>query len=291
MPGRVVPVPIDKKEAGVINILLVGRHGGNTDSMIIANINTNKGIVSLISIPRDIYFNGRKINSANYYYGMGELKRQLGIVTGLHVDHYMIIDMYAFIEVIDLMGGIDFYVHKPIVDPTYKTFDNGEWSTLNYQRGEYHLSGVQALRLARSRHTSSDFARAERQQDIIVSIKNKASSLGAGDAGKIAYMISAILKRTQTDMPYKTMMSYLLRFKNYNTHANGVLSTSNVLKSKSQTLELKEDEKPEKCYKKLPNANRVIEIKCSVRFEGQYILIPREDWNTVRWYVRKMLQD
>lgn len=289
MPGNVAPVPIDRKEAGVINVLLAGKHGENFDSMIIANINTNKGVVGLISIPRDIFFNGRKINSAGYYYGIEELKRQLGIVAGLHIDHYMIIDMYAFIEVIDLMGGIDIYMYEPLVDPTYKTFDNGEWGTLDYQRGEYHLSGVQALRLARSRATSSDFARAERQQDIIVSIKNKANSLGAGDAGRIAYMISAILKRTQTDMSYKTMMSYALRFKNYSAQTKGSLSTFNVLKSETQIAELKEDEEEEKCYKKLPNANRVIEIKCAPRFEGQYILVPREDWNTVRWYVRKIL--
>ncbi len=269
----------------------MGKHGENFDSMIIANINTNKGTVGLISIPRDIYFNGRKINSASNYYGIGELKRQLGIITGLHINHYMIIDMYAFIEVIDLMGGINFYVHEPLVDPTYKTFDNGEWSTLDYQRGEYHLSGVQALRLARSRSTSSDFARAERQQNIIVSIKNKANSLGAGDAGSIAYMISAILKRTNTDMSYKTMMSYALRFKNYSAQTKGSLSTFNVLKSETQTVELEEDNEEEKCYKKLPSANRVIEIKCAPRFDGQYILVPRVDWNSVRWYVRKMLSN
>lgn len=288
MDKELPPVAINRKSSKILNILLVGKHGGNFDTMIIANINMNKGIVNLLSVPRDIFINGRKINSAYVYYGMGELKRQLGIVTGLHIDHYMIIDMYAFIEVVDLMGGINVYLDRPLIDPTYKTFDNGEWGTLNYSRGEHYLSGVQALRIARSRHTSSDFSRSERQQVILKSVKKKVNSLGINSINTIPNMIKSVLNKTVTDMNYKTVLTYILRFKNYSIKMNGTLSTSNVLKSKKQTAEAPEGSE-ERCYKKLPNVNKTIEIECAKRYEGQYILLPIKDWNAVRWYVKNLI--
>ena len=103
-----------------------------------------------------------------------ELKKVLSDMTGYKLDKYILIDMYAFIDVIDLIGGIDVHLDKAVIDPTYRTVDDGVVGTLHYEPGDYHLGGVEALRLARSRHTSSDFARAERQQLIIESIQNKA---------------------------------------------------------------------------------------------------------------------
>lgn len=266
--------------------------------MIIANINKTSKKIKLISVPRDTFFNGRKLNSAYFHYGADELRRELGIITGLYIDHYMIIDMYAFIEVIDLMGGVDVYLANDLVDPTYKTFDNGEWGTLDYKKGELHLSGVQVLRLARSRHTSSDFARAERQHEIIKGIKNRIKSLNIGDSKKITEMAKVVLNKTKSNISLKTAVSYIFQFRNFKLETSGVLSTANVLTHEIQITEEKtdspwiinKDEKTEKCYQQLPNTKRVIEIKCAPKFEGQYILVPRKDWNTVRWYVHQLIK-
>jgi len=282
-------VAINQKIPNTLNILLAGKHGGNLDTLIIAHINIARQRVALISVPRDIFINGRKINSAYNYYGISELKRELGLITGLYINHYVIIDMYAFIDVIDLIGGINVYLPAPLIDPTYKTFDNGEWGTLYYEKGEHHLSGVQALRLARSRNTSSDFARAERQHLILSAIKNKVNSLNVGDANKVRKIIGVVLSKTETDLSLKTAISYILRFKNYPIKTGGVLNTFNVLKSETTTAEPPDEEKQEKCYRQLPYANQVVEIQCAPRIEGMYILLPREDWNAVRWYVRRLL--
>ena len=51
--------------------------------------------------------------------------------------------------------------------------DNGEWSTLNYPKGTYRLNGVEALRIARSRHGSNDFDRSHRQQLILEAFMNR----------------------------------------------------------------------------------------------------------------------
>ncbi|MCK5610335.1 LCP family protein, partial [Candidatus Pacearchaeota archaeon] len=156
---------------------MAGRQGNNVDTMILAQVNMGKKKVTLLSIPRDIFFNGRKINRAYYFYGIDELKRELSIVTGYHVDHHVLIEMRAFSDMIDYLNGIYVYLEEPLIDPSYKTFDYGEWGTLFYPKGYHHLSGVQTLRVARSRGTTSDFSRAKRQQAILVGSKNKLKNL------------------------------------------------------------------------------------------------------------------
>ena len=250
--------------------------------------------VTLLSIPRDIFFNGRKINSAYYFYGIDELKRELSIVTGYHVDHHVLIEMRAFSDMIDYLNGIYVYLEEPLIDPSYKTFDYGEWGTLFYPKGYHHLSGVQTLRVARSRGTTSDFSRAKRQQAILVGIKNKLKNLSFGDAGRLSRIIQATLRRVKTDMSLKEMLSYYLRFKDYEIRKGYVLTTKNVLKSKHQKQPNPKDKNDEggseKCYQKLPTTQRVIEIKCARVFVGQYVLEPKKDWNAVRWYIKSIFE-
>jgi LCP family protein required for cell wall assembly len=258
--------------------------------MIVAQVNIPKKQITLLSVPRDIFFNGRKINSAHYYYGIDELKRQLAIITGYHIDRYVLIDMSAFADMIDYLYGIYVYLEEPLIDPSYKTFDFGEWETLYYEKGTHHLSGVQALRVARSRGTTSDFSRAKRQQAILVGIKNKLKRLSVNDVGRISRIIQVALKKVQTNMELKELLSYYLRFKDYTIRKGYVLTTRNVLKYKYQTLPEEGDE-PEKCYKQLLGSQKVIEIKCAPLYVGQYILLPEKDWNAVRWYVKGIFEN
>ena len=258
--------------------------------MILAQVNILKKYITLLSIPRDIFFNGRKLNSAYYYYGIDELKRELSIITGYHIDHYILIDMQAFADMIDYLNGINVYLEEPLIDPSYKTFDYGEWGTLYYPKGTHHLSGVQTLRVARSRSTTSDFSRAKRQQAILVGIKNKLKKLSVGDIGKLSKIIRIAIRKVKTDINLKKILSYYLRFKDYEIRKGYVLNTKNVLKSKHQTPpDLGEE--PEKCYKQLSGSQRVIKIKCALRYVGQYILLPRKDWNAVRWYVKNIFEN
>ena len=290
LPDNIETVHPNRTVSDVLTILVAGKQGGNVDAMILAQVNIVKKHVTLLSIPRDIFFNGRKINSAYYYYGIDELKRELAIISGYHVDHYILIDMQAFADMIDYLHGINVYLEEPLIDPGYKTFDYGEWGTLYFSRGIHHLSGIQTLRVARSRSTSSDFARAKRQHAILMGIKNKLKTLSIRDVGKISKIIRIALKKTETDMNLKEILSYYLRFKDYTVRKGYVLSTANVLKYKSQTLP-DPDEELEKCYKQIPGSKRIIQIQCAPVFEGQYILLPRKDWNAVRWYVKNIFEN
>ncbi len=67
------------------------------------------------------------------------------------------------------MGGIDICNTKLIEDAGYRWMDGRRGFTL--EPGRYHMDGATALAYARSRHGSSDFARAKRQQQILSAVR------------------------------------------------------------------------------------------------------------------------
>lgn len=275
-----------KKVAGQLNVLVAGKHGELVDTMIFANINPEKQRITLVSVPRDLYYNGRKINSIYHFYGMDELKRALSFVTGYEVDKYILIDMYAFIDVIDLVGGVDVHLDQPVIDPTYKTFDGGKWGTLFYRPGDHHLSGKQALRLARSRHTSSDFARSERQHLILAALKKKAQNFGFGDAATLSKIAESVLSKTTTDISLADALSYYFRYQNYEVNGGHVISSGNVLMSKYTG-----DSKRAACASAPASGEGEQKPDCSSIDRGAYILLPRnENWNSVRWYFHQIIE-
>jgi polyisoprenyl-teichoic acid--peptidoglycan teichoic acid transferase len=271
---------------GTFNILIAGKHGNLVDTMILAHLDEAKGTVRMVSVPRDLHYNGRKINSFPFYYGMPELKTVLTNMTGYEVDKYILIDMYAFIDVIDLIGGIDISLERPVVDPTYRTVDDGVVGTLSYQPGDYHLGGKEALRLARTRHTSSDFARAERQQMIIESIQSKAQNFGFGDADTLYEIAKTVLDKTETDVTLEEAISYYFKYQNYSVESNAVMSSGNVLFSPPYITMAN-------CQSNIAAAEAAGEAKPACENENHaYILIPRnEDWNLIKWFFRQNFEE
>ncbi|MDP2625071.1 MAG: LCP family protein, partial [Candidatus Peregrinibacteria bacterium] len=231
LPSSVVVQSEVIETADEINILIAGKHGGNVDTMIFTNVDTINQKVTMISIPRDLYYNSRKINSVYYSYGMDELTRELSDITGRRIDKYILVDMYVFIDLVDLVGGIDVILEEDLVDPTYKTYDNGVAGTLYYPAGEHHFTGVQALRIARSRHTTSDYSRAARQQLIIEGLQIKAQNLGFGDATTVIELMETVLGSTETNIAIEEAMTYYFRYQNFEINRGNVLSSGNVLAS------------------------------------------------------------
>lgn len=270
---------------GQFNVLIAGKNGSLMDTMIFANINSETRKITLVSLPRDLYYNNRKINSYYALFGMEEMKRVFSNITGYKIDKFILIDMYAFIEVIDLIGGVDVHLDEAVIDPTYKVNDDGVWSTLYYRAGDHHLSGKQALRLARTRHTSSDFARAERQQMIIKALQTKARSFGFGDAATLNSMAQAVLSKTETDFNIADAISAYFRYQGFEVEGGNVLSSGNVLESKF-TGDLKAAECKAKTTEMEDGQDHCQQEK------GQYILLPKNgNWNTVKWYFHKLIEE
>lgn len=85
---------------------------------------------------------------------------------GIPIDHYVMVDFEWFEKMIDTLWGIQVNVPKKIVDPTYPA-DEFAVMTLVINSGVQMMDGDTALKYARSRHTTSDFDRSLRQQQII----------------------------------------------------------------------------------------------------------------------------
>ncbi len=68
------------------------------------------------------------------------LQKLFHFLSGLEINEYIIVDMFAFIDVINILDGIDVELSEDLVDPTYKVRNNGKWSTLYYKKGIHHVT-------------------------------------------------------------------------------------------------------------------------------------------------------
>ena len=268
-----------------LNILLMGKHGSNVDTLIFAHIDSETERVVLISIPRDLYYQEKKINSIYGERGIAAQVDAVEDVVGYKIHHYALVDMYIFRDIVDELGGIDVTLEEDLIDPTYKVCDGDVCSTLYYAAGTHHVTGTEALRIARSRHTTSDYSRAERQQLILKGIQAKVRELGALDAGTLLNLVGVILGALETDISFSEAAQYYFDHKDYAIEGGNVISTGNVLTAvpvpvdyvTSHPITICEDEtRPESCH------------------PGYAIdtLQPRDqDWDLIRWWVSGVLGD
>lgn len=279
-------LPPDKNDT---NILLAGKNASNVDTIMLANLDAAKKTATLISLPRDLYHEGRKINSVYADYGMAEMAARVGEITGQKIDHYAMIDMYVFKDVIDLLGGIDVTLEQDLDDPTYKVMENGVASTLHYPAGNHHLDGAQALRIARSRHSTSDYSRAERQQIIVEGIRTKSQELGIGDTAKVLRLIKTVLAKTETDFSLKEAALLYASVKDYDIRRGNVMSTGNVLQTLRVPVNYPTSLKTTVCENNADPAT-ADPSTCKETY-ALYALAPRDgNWDYIKWYVRKAVE-
>lgn len=211
------------------NILLLGRSGSNLDTIILAAIDHTKKRITLISVPRDLLVKSRKINSFYALFGLPIFEQEIEDLLGRKISHYVMVDMMAFPEVVDKLGGIEYEFTAPLIDPTYRTIDNGTEGTLYFSKGTQKLNGIQALRVARTRHTSSDFARADRQQKILRALKAVIDE--QGKTKSLVEIMPILLEKVETDFTLYELLPLALAAKDYEIRTGNVMSTENILAS------------------------------------------------------------
>lgn len=104
--------------------------------------------------------------------GPGLLAHTIAHNYGLAVDHYVIIDMDVFIEIVDALGGIDIYLHRTW-DGRVDT-SNDDYLEWVFEEGQHHMKGEEALRFARIRLNDTEIMRTDNQTAVLCAIKNKA---------------------------------------------------------------------------------------------------------------------
>jgi LCP family protein required for cell wall assembly len=151
------------------------------DSILLARTDPNSGLVSLLSIPRDLWVaipgHGHdKINAAYAFGGPALLIRTVDQLTGLHVNHVVLVDFTGFKDLIDSLGGVTLYNPYKVVSS--QPFDGLYW---HFAKGWIHLDGRHALAYSRIRHTTnpkdSDITREERQQRVVTALEHRLVSV------------------------------------------------------------------------------------------------------------------
>jgi LCP family protein required for cell wall assembly len=221
-----------------INIALYGYGGAGhdgaylSDSIMVISIQpdaTGPAQVAEISIPRDWdvpMYNaaGKKVDQGkiNQAYSDGVLDGDGGVpagqedaggamadaalshLLGIPIDYFVGLDFTAFDQGVDAVGGIDIDVPVSFVDPQYPSCDADTcpYETISFKAGEQHMDGAIALEYARSRHgdngQGTDFARSQRQQQILTAIKQKVLSIGG--IGDLPSLLDALGGNVDTNM-------------------------------------------------------------------------------------------
>jgi LCP family protein required for cell wall assembly len=192
------------------NIVLLGSdkrgEGGTwrTDTMIVVSVDTDRNVVRLLSVPRDLWVNipGHgfdRINTTDLWGELAEegggpelVKQTIKENLGIPVEYYVRVDFGGFVEIIDAIGGVDVDVECPLPD-------------IELTAGMHHMDGAEALAYARSRMSTDDFDRSRRQRKLLMALWQQ--GLTKDIIPRIPSLWAAMSGKFQTDMPLDRVIS------------------------------------------------------------------------------------
>jgi LCP family protein required for cell wall assembly len=178
----------------------------NTQSMILVRVDPVAKQATMLSIPRDLWvpIPGEGVGKISTAYQVGGHQAAIDAVESnfkVHIDDYVWIGLNGLVKLIDQLGGVDLFVTNPVMDDFYPKDLSSTGNPYDYYRvavlpGSAHLDGVQALEYVRSRHGDlrGDFARSERQQQLLLAIKSEAKRLNVADLPTIAIAMNGEIK-------------------------------------------------------------------------------------------------
>lgn len=216
-----------------INILIIWRWWWDheapnlTDTIILASINSKSKIISMLSIPRDLYIEYpwkenwkinwlfAKYNSKTEHNWISVLKDKITELTWEEIDYHINIDFNWFTKIIDTIWWIQITIPEDFVDNKYP--DSNWWyKTLTFKKWTWIFDGDNALKYARSRHSTSDYDRSLRQQQVIKAIKDKLTwNYFLTSPLKLKELYNVFIEYVDTDLKLATILklAYNLNWK------------------------------------------------------------------------------
>lgn len=213
----------DKKEdKEIINILLIGLeefdNAANTDTMIVASINTKDNTLKLLSFMRDLYIDieGHSKDRLNSVYSKGGIQLLYDTIDsnfGVSLDGYLLVNFEAFEQIVDILGGVNVTLTK--AEAEYLNYHNyiSNPEYRNVVEGEQLMVGNQVLGYCRIRKVSTgtesnDFGRTQRQRNVLQSIVSK---LKSKNIISLAFLLDDILSTVHitTDITKSDFKDYL----------------------------------------------------------------------------------
>jgi LCP family protein required for cell wall assembly len=174
-----------------------GRNGGAllTDTILLLQLELKENQIKIVSLPRDLYHPNyqAKIN-ALYFYGLEQDPNDplafptsaISELTGLEIDHTLLIEIASLESLIDLLGGIEIEIAesftdalfpRPGVDVSIETDPAVLYETVVFEKGQEIMDGSRALKYMRSRNSGddqgTDLARTQRQQVVMQALLEK----------------------------------------------------------------------------------------------------------------------
>jgi LCP family protein required for cell wall assembly len=176
-----------------------GQSGMNTDMLIVANIHADGSRIDLISLPRDsvdvplgdgTLWRG-KINSLRAARGLPALKQAMSAALAIPIDYYAEMTLDDLARIVNAVGGVTVNLAAPL---------NDGHLGISWRAGANVLDGRTAILFARSRYSDSDYARAARNQLLLIALRDK---LLGGGYDPLALLTS--LPGLATDIPAADM--------------------------------------------------------------------------------------
>ncbi|GAB6930587.1 LCP family protein [Paenibacillus sp. JCM 10914] len=203
------------------------REGGggviNTDVLMLVSYNPQTLSASLLSLPRDLLLKPESLPSrkANYYYAyyyikdksnaISQTKHFFGDLLDLPIDHMVVVNFDAIRQTVDALGGLDIDVD---MDMKYNDYADG--THIDLKKGQQLLNGQQVLDFVRYRKSnqgtleSSDFARNDRQQQVIKQMVEKLGAFqGVSQWGKILDIIG---ENVESDIRQSDLQQWVFNF-------------------------------------------------------------------------------
>ncbi len=214
-------IPYEESDP-VINILLVGieeiNGARNTDSMIVATMNTKDHSFKLTSLMRDLYvdipgYDKNKLNSAFAKGGINLLYKTIETNFQINIDGYCMVNFEAFEQIVDMVGGIEITLTKDEAKYLNTTNYISKKSNRKVVAGTQLMNGNQALGYCRVRYVSTgtennDFGRTQRQRIVLQAIYDKVKSK---NIVSLVMLMNNILNNVEikTDIRKNEFNSYL----------------------------------------------------------------------------------
>lgn len=153
---------------------------GRSDSILLVRVDPGANRIAELSIPRDLRVTipghgDDRINAAYTLGGPALAIETVRALTGIPINHVVLLDFSGFRELVDALGGVTIDNPSKIIS---NSFDGHPW---RFGRGSLHLDGRHALAYARVRENTAnpadnDVTRGLRQQRVLQAIASGLAS-------------------------------------------------------------------------------------------------------------------
>ena len=232
--------PEKLKDVGRLNVLLLGESGlGDgyklTDTIMIASYNPQTQQASILSVPRDTYVGKRNKNTATSHYlasykmnavyrngtNLDETIECVNNLTGLDLEHYILVDTDAIIDIVDAIGGVWFDVP---IDMDYEDLNQDLF--IHLKAGYQLIDGNKAEQLLRFRHNQdgttypaeygdNDIGRMRTQREFIQATAQQL--LKIENVTKVVNLLDIVFENVKTNLKLQDLKYYIPYIFKFNT--------------------------------------------------------------------------